>query len=242
MSAFRGLGVYTVDASKAGTKVAPSKVFCEPSQDVEALSCSGSLGSSDECGNEVKFAECLTEGYDLVDDLLYITWRSLKSAVISECSKNSTNTASNPIPQFNLLSISSAFKEVLTLPKPAERVAAKMPSHLSSAEVIRVPRKVEREERRRQREKEKEIRATRGRGQRNWGRGKGRGKGSGSGQRGGGTIGRGIGGARRRGNSYDQPESEPSTSASSSNDASSSENNGDPDVRGNGQGRGNRIG
>ena len=121
MSAFRGLGVYTVDASKAGTKVAPSKVFCEPSQDVEALSCSGSLGSSDECGNEVKFAERLTEGYDLVDDPLYIMWRSLKSAVISECSKNSTNTASNPIPQFNLLSISSAFKEVLTLPKPAER-------------------------------------------------------------------------------------------------------------------------
>ena len=99
-----------MDASKAGIKVAP---FCEPSQDVVTSKHSVAPEALEAQMNEemkVKFAECLAEGYDLVDDPFYIAWRGLKSAVISEWSKNSTNTASNPIPQFDSLSISSAFK------------------------------------------------------------------------------------------------------------------------------------
>ena len=107
-----------------------------------------------------------------MDDPLYV---GLKIAVtMSECSRNSTDTAFNPIPEFNSLSISSAFKEVLTVPKPVgrkkTRVAAKLPSHLSGAEVIHIlkdkkkkkkeeaakaQRKAEREERRRQRKRRK---------------------------------------------------------------------------------------
>ena len=108
-----------------------------------------------------------------MDDPLYV---GLKIAVtMSECSRNSTDTAFNPIPEFNSLSISSTFKEVLTVPKPVgrkkTRVAAKLPSHLSSAEVIHIlkdkkkkkeeeeaakaQRKAEREERRRQRKRRK---------------------------------------------------------------------------------------
>ena len=94
---------------------------------------------------KVKFAERLAEGYD-VDDPLYVVWRGLKTTVAGPENFDSgsplTDPASNSIPEFGSLSISTAFKEILTVPKPVERkktrVTAKMPLHLSSDEVIHI--------------------------------------------------------------------------------------------------------
>ena len=192
---------------------------------------------------KVKFAERLAEGYDL-EDPLYVAWRGLKTAVtVSECSEKddpSIDATSNPIPEFSSLSISSAFKEVLQIPKPVEkkktRVAAKMPSHISSDEVIRIledkkkkeeeeaakaQRKEEREEKRRQREKEKEIRVARGRGKRGGARGRGRGRESDRGRS------RGTGRGRGRGRGKKIPQQELEHTATSSSDTSSDESNGD---------------
>ena len=208
VNAFSGAGIYPVDASKTGIKVVPSKVFCKASEEVTTSKHSAALDALEAQLSEEtkkKFAERLAEGYDL-DDPLYIAWRGLKMAVtIAECDASpSTDAASNPIPELNSLSISSAFKDVLTAPKPVERrktrVAAKMPSHISSDEVIRIledkrkkkeeeeaaktRRKAEREERKRQREKEKEMKASRGRGRGQRGSNRGRGRGRGAGRRG----------------------------------------------------------
>ena len=194
----------------------------------------------------MKFAERLAEGYDL-EDPLYVAWRGLKTAVtVSECSEKddpSIDATSNPIPEFSSLSISSAFKEVLQIPKPVEkkktRVAAKMPSHISGDEVIRIledkkkkkeeeeaakaQRKEEREEKRRQREKEKEIRVARGRGKRGGARGRGRGRESDRGR----SRGTGTGRGRGRGRGKKIPQQELEHTATSSSDTSSDESNGD---------------
>jgi hypothetical protein len=141
VNAFRGSGIYPVDVSKADVKIAPSKIFCDPSKEVTTSKHSAALKVLEAQMSEEtkrKFAERLAEGYDL-DDPLYVAWRGLKTAVtVSEHVSNdspSTDSVSNPIPEFNSLSISSAFKEVLTLPKSVEkkkkmRVAAKIPSHV----------------------------------------------------------------------------------------------------------------
>ena len=145
VNAFRGSGIYPVDASKIGIKVAPSKVFCKESEEVTTSKHSAALDALEAQLSEEtkKFAERLAEGYDL-DDPLYIAWRGLKTAVtIAECdASQSTDAASNPIPEFNSLSICSAFKDVLTAPKPVKRrktrLAARMSSYISSDEVIRI--------------------------------------------------------------------------------------------------------
>ena len=110
--------------SKGGIKVNPSKFFCDSSEDVAISKHSAALEALEAQMSEetkVKFAERLAEGYDL-DDPLYVAWRGLKKAVtIPECSSSDSQSTSNPIPEFNSLSISSAFKEVLTVPKPVEK-------------------------------------------------------------------------------------------------------------------------
>ena len=127
VNAFRGSGIYPVDVSKAGIKVAPSKIFYDPSKEVTTSKHFAALEVLEAQMSEEmkrKFAECLAEGYDL-DDPLYVAWRGLTTAVtVSERFSNnslSTDSASNSIPEFSSLSISSAFKEVLTLPKPVEK-------------------------------------------------------------------------------------------------------------------------
>lgn len=59
-----------VDASKAGIKVAPSKVFCDPSENVANLKSFAALEALEEQLSEetkAKYAKRLAEGYDLDD-------------------------------------------------------------------------------------------------------------------------------------------------------------------------------
>ena len=107
VNTFRGSGIYPVDVSKAGIKVATSKIFCDPSKEVTTSKHSAALEALEAQMSEEmkrKFSERLAEGYNL-DDALYVAWRGLKTAVtISERFSNdspSTDSASNPIPEFN---------------------------------------------------------------------------------------------------------------------------------------------
>ena len=62
------------------------------------------------------FKEQLAEGYDLVHDPLYNVWSKLKRAVLKSDTTELTSTEkdnSNPIPEFNKLSIAPAFQEEL---------------------------------------------------------------------------------------------------------------------------------
>ena len=113
------------------------------------------------------FEERLAEGYDLVEDPLYNAWSKLRKANMSESNTStatSTSTGkqnlepstvndSDPIPEFSMLSIGPAFREELVVPKPVERkkprVTAKMPSHVSGQEMIRIL-----EEKKKQKEEE----------------------------------------------------------------------------------------
>lgn len=101
------------------------------------------------------FEERLAEGYDLEEDPLYNAWSKLKKAASKSSTSTATSTStgkenlepstvndSNPIPEFSTLSIGPAFREELVVPKPVERkkprVTAKMPSHISGQEMIRI--------------------------------------------------------------------------------------------------------
>ena len=63
VNAFHGSGIYPVDASKAGIKIAPSKVFCDPSKEATTSKHSAALEAQMSEEMKVKFAECLAEGY-----------------------------------------------------------------------------------------------------------------------------------------------------------------------------------
>ena len=66
VNAFHGSGIYPVDALKAGIKIAPSKVFCDPSKEATTSKHSAALQALEAQMSEemkVKFAECLAEGY-----------------------------------------------------------------------------------------------------------------------------------------------------------------------------------
>ena len=120
VNAFRGSGIYPVDASKAGIKIAPSKVFSNPSKKATTSNHSAALEALEARLSEevkVKVTEHLAEGYDL-NDPLHGAWRGLKTAVAGSKNSGSSSLSMDafldPIPDFSSLSISTAFKEVLT--------------------------------------------------------------------------------------------------------------------------------
>jgi hypothetical protein len=215
INGFADSGIFPVNAAKVGSKASPSDIFCGPSsmspQDTSSHPSSAVLQDLEEQMEEtiLHFKERFAEGDDLVHDPLYNVWSKLKRAVLKSDTTEPTSTEkdnSNPIPEFNKLSIAPAFQEELKLPKPVQRkktrVTVKVPSYLSGQEMIdmlenkkkekeemeaiKVLRKAEREEKRLQREREKE-KASRRREQerereKRAGRGRGRGRGGGTGR------------------------------------------------------------
>ena len=64
----------------------------------------------------LKYFTRLEKGYGLKEDPLYNSWSRLKKTAMSDPSTESA--PENPIPKFASLSISTPFKQTLTLPKP----------------------------------------------------------------------------------------------------------------------------
>ena len=114
------------------TKAVPSKVFSDPLPPTEGANSGTKLAlDALEAGLDEK-----TKNNDwLQSDDVYNVWHKMKTTLSQAKEK------SNPIPGLESLSVSSAVKDTLVLPKQVEKkksskAVGKLPSHISGTEMI----------------------------------------------------------------------------------------------------------